>query len=1356
MALNLVAPCPRVRVSLGGVPTSLLLDTGSMVTTIFESFFTQHFQNAPKSCCWLQLRAANGLEIPYVGYVELDVTVLGKVVPQRGILVVKDPPGQAPPSNFPGVLGMNVIRECYHQLFSQHGSELFDLPLVQQAPPSWQQALQHCHQTQAHAARVTKGLVRVRGRRPVTIPGGTVEWVTATCASHFSESSGAALIEPLDDSQSLPECVLISPAMVTITNGTVYVPVVNVGEVDVLLYPRHPIGLLSQAQVISLPEGVSTVKQNVGGVIAMVSAQEAQASSVRQHIESIDLSTLSEADQGKVRSMLLEHETVFAASDLDLGCTNLVTHDIPLLDSVPIRQRYRRIPPSDYDEVRAHIRQLLDSQVIRESCSPYASPIVLVRKKDGTLRLCVDYRLLNGKTRKDAFPLPRIEESLDALSGAQWFSTIDLASGYHQVPVTEQDKVKTAFCTPFGLFEFQRMPFGLCNAPSTFQRLMERMFGDQHCQSLLLYLDDVIVFSSSVDEHLSRLDLVLGRFQKEGLKVKLEKCNFLRQQVQYLGHVVAASGVSTDPRKIAAVADWATPETVADLRSFLGFASYYRRFVQGFAKLAAPLHKVVAELVGKKNRRGKGIALMDAWTSRCEDSFRELKERLVSSPVLAYANFKLPFILEVDASHEGLGAVLSQEQDGQVRPIAYASRSLHPAEKNYSSMKLEFLGMKWAMTQKFREYLLGHKCVVWTDNNPLSHLTTAKLGATEQRWVAELAVFDYTVRYRSGRSNQNADALSRQHPPGDDTVASLARPGTPVPEMVHKCVVEIDVPVQHAISAVPERSTDDLKALQGADPTISAVLPFFHQQRMPGRAERQRLHPAALGLLRQWDRLTSSNGLLYRVFQRPDGGECIYQLLLPESLREEVFQQLHTHHGHQGVERTTELIRQRCYWPGMGDMIKVWCQKCERCSVAKNTQPRVRAPMGHLLASRPNEILAIDFSYLEPAQDGREQVLVLTDVFSKFTQVFPTRDQRASTVAEILTKEWFYKYGVPTRLHSDQGRSFESKIIHQLCHLYNITKSRTTPYHPQGNGQCERFNRTLHDLLRTLSVEQKHRWPTCLPQVLFSYNTTPHQTTGQSPFLLMFGREPQLPIDFLLGRVEEPTAGDVCDWVREHQRRLQVAVGNARERMRQAAAQRKERADRQAEDKVLPVGQHVYLRNHSRGRNKIQDAWAPEVFQVVKAPEPGGVVYAVAPKCRPTEARHVHRSQLKPVLGPGSPPALVVRPNTPATNSDTEECPRWMVVRHLPESSNPQQARRQTPPDVGQQLPGAAQPVASPSTSSCPVSGPPVVRRTARETAGTHSNPHNLPVSMGGRANGVASSQVVGASSAIAIFRPWS
>uniref|UniRef100_A0A667YA11 Integrase catalytic domain-containing protein n=1 Tax=Myripristis murdjan TaxID=586833 RepID=A0A667YA11_9TELE len=315
--------------------------------------------------------------------------------------------------------------------------------------------------------------------------------------------------------------------------------------------------------------------------------------------------------------------------------------------------------------------------------------------------------------------------------------------------------------------------------------------------------------------------------------------------------------------------------------------------------------------------------------------------------------------------------------------------------------------------------------------------------------------------------------------------------------------------------------------------------------------------------------------------------------------------------------------------------IKQWVQSCERCQVAKDTRLASGSFMGHLLASRPNEIVAVDFTLLEPSQSGFENVLVMTDVFSKYTVAVPTRDQRASTVAQVLLNEWFFRFGVPGRIHSDQGRCFESTLIQQLCHLYGVSKSRTTPYHPAGNGQCERFNRTLHNLLRTLPVSRKRDWVSCLPHVLFCYNTTPHQGTGESPFLLMFGREPRLPIDFLLGRAQDPVQGEVQDWLVEHQARLEVAFANARERLLVAAERRKERHDQGVRDAPLQVGQLVYLRDHSaRGRHKIQDIWSSVVYQVLRAPSGGGPVYTIAPVDDLQKTRNVHRDQLKAHVGP--------------------------------------------------------------------------------------------------------------------------
>ncbi|TWW77698.1 Retrovirus-related Pol polyprotein from transposon 17.6 [Takifugu flavidus] len=585
--LELMSACPHVNVSMGGVQVPCLVDTGSMVSTVTESWFLQNLQpwghDRLRSCNWLKLKAANGLAIPYVGYLELDVKICGTFVPRCGVLVVRDHLGEVS-SEVPGILGMNIIRRCYHDLFGQHGQALFNLPSVTEAPWSVTLALQMW--SQQPSSHLT-GKVKVRGRKACRIRGGTMKIVVAMCSEQFSGRS--VLFEPSEN--GLPAGLLASPALVRVVRGTAYILIVNVGTTSVLLYPRTIAGTLDEGCIVSMPAGVIEVPTSVA-----TSASQAVSDVTPDLVEAIDLSALPVEDQGRVQSLLRQYASVFSSHEGDLGCTSLISHDIPLLDDVPVRQRHRRIPP--YEVVKEHINQLLEAQIIRESSSPYGSPIVLVKKKDGSLRMCVDYRQLNNKTRKDAFPLPRIEESLDALTGARWFSTLDLASGYNQVPVTEADRPKTAFCTPFGLFEWNRMPFGLCNAPSTFQRLMQRLFGDQQCQSLLLYLDDIVVFSSMVEQHLERLKVVLGRLQEQGLKARLEKCAFFRREVRYLGHLVSDQGVSTDPSKIEVVANWPTPATVTELRSFLGLASYYRHFVEGFAKLAAPLHQLVANLNG--------------------------------------------------------------------------------------------------------------------------------------------------------------------------------------------------------------------------------------------------------------------------------------------------------------------------------------------------------------------------------------------------------------------------------------------------------------------------------------------------------------------------------------------------------------------------------------------------------------------------------------------------------------------------------------------------------------------------------------------------------------------------------------
>ena len=447
--------------------------------------------------------------------------------------------------------------------------------------------------------------------------------------------------------------------------------------------------------------------------------------------------------------MFKEFQDFFSQGEDDLGNTLLLEHGIET-HGPPLRQPYWWQNPAVRREEMTQVQQMLSSNVIRPSNSPWASPVVMVRKKDGSLRFCVDFRQFNAATVKDAHLLPRIDDLLDVLHGAKWFSTLDLKSGYWQVPITEQDKAKTAFCTSSGqLFEFNQVPFGLCNAPATFSRLMDRVLAGLHWETCLFYLDDIIVFSSTWEEHLARLREVFERLRHAKLKLGAAKCTFAAKEVSYLGHRVTEEGLLPDPSLLAAIRDIPPPTTATEVRSFLGLAGYYRRYVKGFAAIATPLHALTRK---------------DAvfhWSEDCQAAFDQLKTRLTTSPITAFPDFSQEFRLYTDASTAGLGAILAQVRDGKERIICCTSRVLNKAEKSYPATKLGCLATVWAVA-KFRPYLMAMPFEVYTDHYALQWLKTMRTGsALLHCWSTALEEYDFTVRHRLGKVQTHVDGLSR-------------------------------------------------------------------------------------------------------------------------------------------------------------------------------------------------------------------------------------------------------------------------------------------------------------------------------------------------------------------------------------------------------------------------------------------------------------------------------------------------------------------------------------------------------------------------------------------------------------------
>ncbi|XP_042073272.1 uncharacterized protein LOC121813519 [Haplochromis burtoni] len=652
----------------------------------------------------------------------------------------------------------------------------------------------------------------------------------------------------------------------------------------------------------------------------------------------------------RLRCLLDENVDIFAASDKDCRQTSLVQHTIDTSSAQPIRLRPHRLPLSKRQVAEEKIREMAAAGVIEPSNSPWAAPVVLVGKKDGSPRFCVDFRRLNAVTKKDSYPLPRIDEALDYVTGSSWFSSLDLRSGYWQVELAPEARPKTAFTIGQGLWQFRVMPFGLCNAPATFERLMERVLVDIPCSRCVVYLDDLLVHGGDFDSALSHLSEVLSAIRRAGLRLNPAKCRLLARETTFLGHVISARGVATDPAKVAAVRDWPTPSNVQELRSFLGLASYYRWFIKGFATMASPLHRLTdkGQLFG--------------WGDACAAAFAQLKEALTRAPVLAYPDARQPFIVDTDASNVGVGAVLSQQDEAGERVVAYFSRALGRAERNYCVTRRELLAVVLAV-RHFQPYLHGCRFLLRTDHVSLTWLLNFKHPEGQvARWLEVLQGYDFGWLLLSHSQRRGRE--------------------------------------------------------QEADATLVQVGAWLEAAQRPAWTGVSGQEPEVKAYYSQHNNLETHDGLLYRRWRAPGQGRDLLQLLVPRSLRSQVLELVHgsVGAGHYGNAKTLRRLRGRFYWPGCRRDVELHVHCCDTCTAQKGPTQRSTAPLQQYLVGAPMERVGVDVLGPFPVtESGNRYVLVAMDYFTKWPEAYAVPDQSATTTAEKLVEEMFTRFGVRLR-----------------------------------------------------------------------------------------------------------------------------------------------------------------------------------------------------------------------------------------------------------------------------------------------------------------------------------------------------
>ena len=981
-----------------------------------------------------------------------------------------------------------------------------------------------------HQANRAMTSVLARAIETVEIPPQSECLVRVKVSTHNCKQ-GSGMLEPIASLMSRSSLVG-ARCVITLNNPTKFYRVFNPTGLPVSIKHHQPLARFLPTDDINIlsmdPLNTDTSQPKVNCMSHRVQEDYVKvAKELGITLQNTDLSSL---EKQKLLSLIGANRDCFATSMSELSTTDVYQHDISTGSAKPIRKTFYRATPTVQQEIDKQIDTLLENDKIEPSLSEWAAPIVMVKKKSGEYRMAVDYRGINEVTEPIHFPLPRFESVTDTISAAnaKIFSTLDLMSGYFQIPVHPDARHKTAFVTASGQYQFKVMPFGLRNAPHAFQMVMSQALRKLNWKSVIVYIDDTLVFSETFDQHLVHLAEVFQCLRENRLKLKPSKCHFAAQEVEYLGHLISRDGLKPNPSKIEVVKNYPTPKKVKDIRAFLGLCNYYRKFIKNYSLLAAPLNQLT-----KKDTTFQ-------WTSKCDISFSALKTSLTTAPILALPDFNKQFILYTDASDQAISYILGQKDDsGRECVIEYGARAIRPFEKSWHTTDKEGLALVTGI-QHYHTYLADREFIVYTDHEALKTIlkNTNQKGRLS-RWALLLQQYRMQILHKPGKHNTNADGLSRCDlpvtPHQDDPIDVLPvstdqlqrtklqytftyatkKPRFPAPQLAVTSIhPEIHVDIQKLLPV----TTKSIADYQWEDEDLKPLILFLQDDKNLPADDKQ-----ARALILQAPDYSLQDGILYHHHfirgKGPKEERMCQQIVVPRPLQDDVLRSYHDSPlgGHQGEDRTFNCLRMKYFWKTMFHDVVAYVKSCQECQQAKRKFHAKNAPLQPIPPSDIFGRMHMDIiGPLTKTTCGHRYILLIVDSYSKWCEAFPLKTQEATEIAKVFYSEIICRYGAPDVLVTDRGQNFVSVLIQEICKMFQITKKETSAYHPQTNAACERMNSFIEQSLRTYCNQNQTDWPAYLPSIMLAYRTTQTPSTKYSPYFLLFGRECRLPIDTAL------------------------------------------------------------------------------------------------------------------------------------------------------------------------------------------------------------------------------------------------